>query len=233
MKKCKAVVMKFKRGGGGGLTFAEVLIPIGVIGIGASITIPALLNSANDREMVSKLKKAYSDLCAATNYIVSENGSISSWDWSGAGSNIDNVMNDYKKYLKFYKSCPSGDNTTCYSWSNWLNLKGTRILNNTALNGSYNNILENGTYITFLKVSNPAGMGLVSGLTSRIFILVDLNGSKNPNQVGRDIFAFYMTEEKGVIPGVFVATDMNACIPGTSVGYGCTAKVLREDAINY
>ena len=58
-------------------------------------------------------------------------------------------------------------------------------------------------------------------------VLVDVNGAKGPNVVGRDTF-FFALKEDGLFP---TGCDYNNCAP--SSGWGCTCKVIRENAINY
>ena len=44
-----------------GFTFAEVLITLGIIGVVAAMTIPGLIQNSKNKELQTKLKKAYSD----------------------------------------------------------------------------------------------------------------------------------------------------------------------------
>ena len=61
------------------------------------------------------------------------------------------------------------------------------------------------------------------------WIAVDVNGKKGPNVWGRDLFLFDILTTKGILPGGY-STD--GCSK-SSTGYNCTARVLRENAINY
>ena len=61
-----------------GFTLSEVLIALGIVGIIATMTIPALMKSASDKETVTKVKNIYSTLSAATDKIIAEEGPISS-----------------------------------------------------------------------------------------------------------------------------------------------------------
>jgi hypothetical protein len=77
---------------------------------------------------------------------------------------------------------------------------------------------------------------------------VDINGIKEPNTVGRDIFAFSLYVNKGFMPCgayqnsneniIFTSTQRDAasgegCNPAGGCGWMCTAKVLSENAMNY
>ena len=48
-----------------GFTLAEVLITIGVIGIVAAMTLPMLLVNHREKEMVTRLKKVYTNISQA------------------------------------------------------------------------------------------------------------------------------------------------------------------------
>ncbi len=71
-----------------------------------------------------------------------------------------------------------------------------------------------------------------------IFI-VDINGQKGPNQVGRDSFYFHITKQ-GVSP-MGTSDDITystaggdpECDSSVDNGQGCTAKILQEGAVNY
>ena len=58
----------------------------------------------------------------------------------------------------------------------------------------------------------------------------DVNGGKNPNQYGYDLFFFYIVEHKGIVPsGSYSTSDRTK----SGEGITCAARVLRENAINY
>lgn len=55
-------------------TLAEVLITLGIIGVVAALTIPALMNQTNDKEFIVAWKKAYSSISNGYNQAVMDNG---------------------------------------------------------------------------------------------------------------------------------------------------------------
>lgn len=61
--------------------------------------------------------------------------------------------------------------------------------------------------------------------------LVDVNGDKKPNKLGRDIFLFLLTQD-GIVPaGADVSANDSDCKQG-GAGYHCTARVIQE-GMNY
>ncbi len=64
--------------------------------------------------------------------------------------------------------------------------------------------------------------------------MVDINGAKAPNQIGKDVFAFVLTEN-GVVPAG-KDTGSSKCYSGstgTYAGYDCASKVLRTGSTQY
>ncbi len=61
-------------------TLAEVLITLGIIGIVAAITLPALINHYEKKETISKLKKVYAVLTNTTQMAINEHGETPGWD---------------------------------------------------------------------------------------------------------------------------------------------------------
>lgn len=230
-KKDLKFLLRFQRFAA--FTLAEVLITLAIIGVVAAVTIPSLLNETNDKETVVKLKKIYSDLNAATNYMVAENGPIKSWDWDSGDSTMESIMDGYKKYLKIDKACPFISPFSCYIETNWKALNGNSYFTYFHGGDGYYNILQDGSYIKFYKILDPASYGAqLNNQTPRIEIVVNLNGNKPPNQVGRDVFFFFLTQERGVMPPYYSYVGLTHC-DSSSTGTACTGKVLKEDAINY
>lgn len=48
-----------------GFTLAEVLITLGIIGVVAAMTMPTLIQKNQDKELISRIKKTYSDVSNA------------------------------------------------------------------------------------------------------------------------------------------------------------------------
>ena len=68
-------------------------------------------------------------------------------------------------------------------------------------------------------------------LSNFVLFLVDVNGDKKPNKLGRDIFLFLLTQD-GIVPaGADVSANDSDCKQG-GAGYHCTARVIQE-GMNY
>lgn len=200
------------------------MLVLSVIGVIAALTIPGIIQNTQNKQTVTQLKKVYSELSQATTLLIADN------DGGLAGLFADNngFKNLYKSKLNAIKDCNDGQSQgNC-----WVKINDWYYLNNTPIS-SWDNaslILNDGTFLFFGGISTTCASdngGRLTGITQCGWVFVDLNGFKSPNKIGRDIFIFHILNN-GVIP--FGSSDTWSC--GTE-GYGCTAKILQENAVNY
>ncbi len=180
-------------------TLAEVLITLGIIGVVAAMTMPALISNHNKSVVEARLSKAYNIFSNAIRLSEIDNGMMKDWP-TGANLDMDHFWNVFiKPYYVGARLCLNcqecGYSSDCNSvalhkkWSggsNWtLNSDSSRILFQ----------LNDGTVIFFPRNStdingNPA-------YVSSLFI--DINGPKKPNEAGRDVFYFNRNYKSGII----------------------------------
>ena len=159
-----------------GFTLAEVLITLGIIGIVAAMTMPALVGKYKKVQTVAQLKKVYSSLLQSVEFSKSQYGDIKNWDWNLEAADF------YKKYLgKYLKTtavCEDTDTSICWGGNK------TKTLNGSYFTGDNKQIsfkLADGTIIRLEKQNDL-----------HIHLWVDINGQKEPNTFGRDIFVLTM-----------------------------------------
>ena len=92
-------------------TLAEVLITLGIIGVVAALTMPALIAKYKEKETIVRLKKAYSMMSQAYQLAINENGAPENWNLIAQASpeGAENFLNTIAPYLKITKNC--GRNT--------------------------------------------------------------------------------------------------------------------------
>lgn len=161
-------------------TLAEVLITLGIIGVVAAMTIPTLINNSKEAETLTKFKKVYTSLSQAYLSSAQENGTIKTWATS------QDVYNNFKPYLKIIEDCPLTKG--CFPDTNYKTFKG-----NTVGNGAYNFY----DHTDYYKVRLADGSCLLFGGDLFTAIYVDLNGNKEPNQWGHDMFTFELIDKSG------------------------------------
>lgn len=173
-------------------TLAEVLITLGIIGVVAALTMPALIANYQKKETVTKLKKFYSVMSQAITRSELANENVEYWDFGKNNETIkffNTYLSPYLQIAKTYEvgEFPTDINYLCTSGRN-CNSYGD-IVNNPKF------VLADGTmiiatdYVEDLSGKNPA-----------MNIIVDLNGFKRPNKYGRDVFAFSIQREKKFVP---------------------------------
>lgn len=216
-----------------GFTVAEVLIVVGIIGIIAEMTIPTLIANVNDMVYKTAWKKEYSSFESLVELVKNENGGTLEGLLSADDLSMNNI---FDKYLNVRTSCHTYGITvkgTC-----WHQDSGWSYLNNGAIEDVDNpptgagnllydapggDILADGTLVRYLDYDcNAAGY---CG-----YILFDINGFKNPNVIGKDIFGVFVFLD-GITP--FGSPIVNGGIRGegttcdpTGTGFPCSATTL-------
>ncbi len=161
-------------------TLAEVLITLGIIGIVASMTLPSVINRANEKQWQVAYKKAYSTIQQAF-LRAQENGEIvditakTVVDGVGYTPAIGENFKTLSKYIKTTKTCFDNNPEECWECNNgqagigsapdWLGCRAN----------SY----------AFIDYS---GIAWYLYQNTEYPILVDVNGFKNPNKLGKDRF---------------------------------------------
>lgn len=211
-----------------GFTLAEVLITLGVIGVVAAITMPTLIQNYQKHVTVNQLKKAYSELNQAINISKLENDELNNYDYVELTS--EEAYNFAEKYLfpylKTAKICTPENLSECYAKAEYQ-LNGKNIQNNIrAERGWATFVLANGTTVAMRHETN------------NLAFRIDLNGLKNPNILGKDMFAFGLMENGQFKPAFFedafinrkrlTKTDGYCASDKTSHGLGCAALIMID-----
>lgn len=216
-----------------GFTLAEVLITLGIIGVVAALTIPAMMNRTNDKETVTAVKEAYSILSQAYKMVEKDNGDASHWYINSARGDAINLL---KTHLKVSDDC-TGGKTTCLP----TNYEGLEDGSWPVNDGSYPTIvLTNGMSILASGETPSCDDNFGNSLPLQNvcqYFVVDINGLKGPNTHARDLFGFYLTRFGFVPTGGPMQTSDYAfttdCKNATTSGLGCTAWVITNENLDY
>lgn len=210
-----------------GFTLAEVLITLGIIGVVAAMTLPALINQTHGKELETGLKKAYSVLQTAYNQMTYDEGQIVNNTNYPSGSFIPK----FKKYFKISKDCQY---ESCEK--NFVDETGTtRVSKNYK---TYNNkkmrnsLLDDGQVFfsdgMFIMIENMSGGNI-------LLITIDVNGyNKKPNRWGHDLFTFQVLDNGKLLPMGAKGTTYDSSSQCTATnsstinGIGCTYKALTD-----
>ncbi len=202
-------------------TLAEVLITIGIIGIVAAMTLPALVQHYQEKQRINQLKVFASIFEQALRKTFLENGyEVSSLD----------ILNN----LKTTKICDR-TNVGCANVTRYhLNKRRTAAFGPTdPWAGSYTYaLLANGGV---LRMNPRYNCSDTTGTAFCGEIAVDINGDKNPNELGKDIFYFYINPQR-LLPHGFDGdnrTPFTYCNANNGNGYECTAWVLYNQNFDF
>lgn len=211
-----------------GFTLAEVLITLGIIGVVAALTIPALINSTQDQEFKSGLKEANTILSQALVQLKTDNGGTIVGICATNDSKC--FKNAIKPYLKYVKEC---DNTVMASgcWVANTSMDGTPVGMNGAPDSGL--VLTNGMMVSFQwTLSSCTYTDANSSNWGCGRLNVDVNGAKGPNKFSKDAFVFSFQD--GTMKPLGIPGDkyeFGTCTgteTGAYAGWGCTYKYLTQ-----
>lgn len=223
-------------------TLAEVLITLGIIGVVAAMTIPALISNTQNQQYVTGFKKAYSTWNQAVLQMANDSGCPDNLACF-FDTNFPNILGDkLLPYFKTVKVCHWLEGEYgCFPDSVAPNIDGTSVSTGWERDNSLRFITADGMSIQFYNPSagctSSNGTGHFSNLCVGFYI--DVNGLKKPNTLGRDIFDFNITNGKGpaVLPvGLSESSSYwqtGSCNYGYNSGVNkdgesCGARIMEE-----
>lgn len=211
-------------------TLAEVLITLGIIGIIAAMTLPTVIDKANEHATASQLKKTYSILSQAL--LLAKNEHEDFIYWPLVDYDMDStteIYNFLKPNLKIIRDC--SNKKGC--WAQVKNLNAENIFSETGMGDSvYNFTLVDGTNVSmnlYSSESDRTKYGVTDDpLPVFVGFHVDVNGDKKPNTIGKDVFLFILTK-KGLVPsGMNIKEENSDCKKGRD-GYMCTYQIFMKN----
>ena len=217
-----------------GFTLAEVLITLGIIGVVAAMTIPNLITSHQKRVTVTKLQKAISVINQAYKMAYEDVGEASAEEAMALGGE-EYFKNYWAPYIKVNTYCNEPKDCGYKSHNPFKRLDGNS--NSTVRLISKNNRVTFNTMDGFLYIImtrssriDPDGNHI---LVSSPYVIVDINGGRNPNQYGKDVFFLTRVPDgKGIQPYGYNFTNelINKYCSKTeksSNGDTCAEKIKR------
>lgn len=169
-----------------GFTFAEVLITLGIIGVVAAMTIPGLIQNSKNKELQTKLKKAYSDWNQiAMKFMEEHDETVGSYVIQYGGAT---TMNEISKQFttKTISGTPWVDSYKRYTLDGNV-INGGQPCDDTSKFSEVQGQIYNIDITIDTKFNGPR-------------LCIDINGKEKPNIWGIDIFSFVFTTDGHVIP---------------------------------
>lgn len=184
-------------------TLAEVLITLGIIGVVAALTMPTVIQNYKKKQAVTQLKATYSILAQAFEHAQADYGDMSNWgldEIKGTTSGEREMVTKFvETYFVPYIKPVKNNGMTSFSR---LGYSGIYALNgktdgNLLGNWRYIIFLSNGAIVAFSidghcygeEGTNENGNWYCTDFrNTNIYIVVDINGKKHPNTLGKDVF---------------------------------------------
>ncbi len=203
-------------------TLAEVLITLGIIGVVAALTIPALISKYDEKVMLNKLKRSYSEILNAIDLRRAESGSGGYAQLFNPSMTEAEQLDGILKYLKVIERCSASDSKGCGGkYKVYPKNRSNDGYGNVATSsqGGERAILSDGTLVRISKKNwtgncqttytnryetdeNGNYTNLVDGkpvpsqpfqVTQCAEIFFDTNGPKGRNQYGYDMYGIVVT----------------------------------------
>lgn len=209
-------------------TLVEVLITLGIIGVVAALTIPALITKYQKLVWINGLKSAYSLFDNGFKRILASEGveylsdtsvfqSIGGEEWTYAANNkkakrcyhnLHNADSDncnaffinLGKYFKFVKieDVPCQFLDDKSNWIWYLNSPGNKDYNYAKYFCGPKFVLSNGMIIFHARYRSNPLTNMPHGIM--IDWNIDINGNKGPNTYGRDVYHLNIFDDGSVVP---------------------------------
>ena len=173
----------------GAFTLAEVLITLGIIGVVAALTMPALIQNYRKSVVENKLKSEYSLISNAIRMSEAKNGSLEDWSTCDEDSSYECTKNFFDNYLapelKIVKFCGLENRDEC--WTAPVSLSGKNgYLPTNSFNKTLTAILSNGTSLYMWA-------GGQNSEAAHLQIWFDIDGpTKGKNTIGVDVFGIML-----------------------------------------
>ena len=198
-------------------TLAEVLITLGIIGVVAAMTMPTLITNYQKRATVAKLKRAYS---------VIKQAYLTSYDQVGDLESNEIRALGKESYFKTYWA-PYIQATYCNSLSECGYASAS---DDSPWSDTPGSTMSSVTSRSIVFYTNDGFLYEISFAGKNVYVNVDLNGPKGPNQYGRDVFIFdIVSDAKGndLYPSGYNDSDFSrSCSRLHRVS--CAEKIRRD-----
>ena len=215
-----------------GFTITEVLIALGIVGIVSAAAIPQLHNNVlktNAGTVLGKTVQQIETSCANMLRIDSEQNG----DYNELLGLMNNPSFEIDNLSTYFSATISDNNNavTTYSGDNYAGLNNSSRFDFSKYPASFS--------IEILELNDNNTNNANANIAN---IYIDINGFDNaPNNLGRDIFYFHLTNGGRMIPhgietfNVLTQNNPDRCwnnVVGT--GEGCAARVVADGfKINY
>lgn len=211
-----------------GFSLAEILITLGIIGIIAAITITSIYENIQKKQTVSKLQKAIAEINQAYKLSTNEMGEPTSDEAFSMGAK--EYFNKYwAPYIKVSTYCTPTEK--CGYKTGTFKYKNGQVAYTILIGDSIGDIATAFLTADGIYYAIRTGTGSDHGLVKTEIIIVDINGAKQPNIVGKDVFILsrVIDDSKGsiILPNCYNNSNTSIDINCKTYGHCCAEKIKR------
>ena len=188
-------------------TLAEVLITLGIIGVVAAMTLPTLIAKYQEKVILTRVKKIYSQISSAINLYKAENEVSDISGLFDTSNTSEQTMRSLAKYFKTKDICLGSDHDGCQGNYKILPTKKLADGNGNTATDSLSTksrfVLPDGSIIAVIQYPNCYEVieddikdenGFATGEKTEYvrsycaLLSFDVNGKERPNRSGQDYF---------------------------------------------
>lgn len=191
----REVILRYRKLG---FTLAEVLITLGIIGIVAALTLPALIINYQKKVASTKLKQSYNIFNQTIENAKVDYGDISQWEYFPYNEqfntpNTHQILTNFVQsyiapYIKITEDCGISNEQQCKD-EKVCNKERTYCLPFARTNGYY--IITSTARYNIIPNQRAGEIN-----RPEIVVNIDINGNSKPNIYGRDVFEGYINQKE-------------------------------------
>ncbi len=239
-----------------GFSLAELLIALAIVGIIAAVTIPGVVTNYNQKAMLTQLQKNYVELQETLLMLKTENyhkgleGSI--LNNKGSKSVEETAGKFLKDYYKVTQDCNT-DTQPCFA-EQYADINSVTYTDFSCEGYSVN--VASGAAICIIPAEIFSAISIDTStlepskvdVKNPAVVYIDVNGTKEPNIGGRDMFTFNIYNDYSIDEVDVNKSDSESstspedernnlynsnCLT-SNVGKGCFGKILNDNwQVNY
>ena len=228
-----------------GFTLAEVLVTLGIIGVVAALTTPALIQNVGNAKIAPRLQKAKATWEVAAEMLLNDENSNTIW---GVAQDSETLGRKMSKFMKITRAKHSENGDFDYNYYNGQTLPASHVEFIAFDNGfGYRYDSDEGMIYYISVIEKHSSGGYKNTPNNQLIgkVVVDINGKQTPNVLGKDAFAFELYNDGTLRPWggkgsgrnmpisfrdeqIWSTSDeKNACNDETvTYGWGCAGSIF-------